>query len=244
MKYVVGLGNPGEKYKNTRHNIGFMIVEKAVQIANAKCCSIEETEYLGNEREQVSGKGFKRGCKELLSRIFGSKSVDCSRWRSYQNMSLCEVSRSDEKVCFVKPMTYMNLSGEIFDYLSSEVSPEDILVVVDELYLPLGRMRFRPKGSAGGHNGLISIENSLKTKTFNRLRVGVGRAHTGAEGESGQQEKLEGESIVDFVLGEFPQCESALLNAVIQSAAEGVLVWAGSGIHQVQQQYNGINLRV
>lgn len=236
MKYVVGLGNPGDKYKKTRHNIGFMVVEKALEIYLKR--SVSKAVSISNTSEGAECE------KRIVRRDIGASRVEGETlWCEYNNMLLSEHVGSEAGICFVKPMTYMNLSGEIFDHLPEEVEPEDVLVVVDELYLELGRLRFRAKGSAGGHNGLTSIETALASREYNRLRVGVGREACANEGDSSLEDEAQDDSVIDFVLGEFEKDEDELLEKVVQTAAEGVLLWCDHDLLQAQQRYNGINLR-
>src|SRR5690554_5536427 len=150
MKYlIVGLGNPGSEYENTRHNIGFKVVE-----ALAK----------------ETGESFStaRHAKLALTKFKGRTLI------------------------LIQPTTYMNLSGKAVQYyMQTEKIPlEKVLVIVDDLAIPFGKLRMKLKGSAGGHNGLKDIEAVLKTANYPRLRFGVG-----SEFQKGRQ--------VDFVLGEW-----------------------------------------
>jgi PTH1 family peptidyl-tRNA hydrolase len=135
MKLVIGLGNPGVEYAQTRHNTGFHVVEKLA----------EKLGWSWNERRSRS---------MLASGTLGL-----------------------EKVILVKPLTYMNRSGEAVGELARwyRVQPEDILVVHDDLDLPVGKLRLRSNGSAGGHNGVDNIILHLHTDQFPRLRIGIGR---------------------------------------------------------------------
>jgi peptidyl-tRNA hydrolase, PTH1 family len=134
MKLIIGLGNPGSQYEQTRHNVGFRVVDR---LAAQHAWSWE-----------------RRGRAMLANGTLGS-----------------------EKVVLIKPLTFMNNSGEAVGELLRwyKVQPEDILVVYDELDLPIGKVRLRGSGSAGGHNGLSSIIHHLHTNVFPRLRVGIGR---------------------------------------------------------------------
>lgn len=134
MKLIIGLGNPGPQYEQTRHNVGFRVVDR---LAGQHGWSWE-----------------RRGRAMLANGSIGS-----------------------EKVVLVKPLTYMNNSGEAVGELVRwyKVQPEDVLVVYDELDLPVGKVRLRGNGSAGGHNGLSSVIHHLHTNLFPRLRVGIGR---------------------------------------------------------------------
>lgn len=135
-----------------------------------------------------------------------------------------------ERVLLVKPETYMNLSGEcgraVADYYGVEA--ESLLVVADDVNLPLARLRFRRGGSSGGHNGLESIIRHLGTEAFPRLRVGVGRP-AGAEEEG----------LTGHVLGGFSREEAPLARRAEERAAEAVGEWIGSGIEPCMDRYNG-----
>ena len=132
---IVGLGNPGLKYKNTRHNVGFMVLE-----AYAK--------------EQGVSFALK---KQFISQV--ASVVGCG-----------------SKVLLLKPETFMNLSGQSVSKVMSyyRILPKDILIVVDDIYLPVGEIRYREKGSAAGHKGLKSIEQHLGTSEYPRLKIGIG----------------------------------------------------------------------
>jgi PTH1 family peptidyl-tRNA hydrolase len=130
---VVGLGNPGAAYEQTRHNLGFMLVERLARETNSPV-----------KREE---------CRAFVGRA--------------------EIE--NRTVELVKPQTYMNLSGESLSCLlkKPERDAKRLIIVTDDLALPLGKIRLRPKGSAGGHNGLKSIINCLRTEEFIRLRIGI-----------------------------------------------------------------------
>ena len=134
MKFVVGLGNKGREYENTRHNMGFMLVDRYLQYKN------------------ITDK-----FKEKFNAIY------------------IETTINNEKVIFIKPMTYMNNSGiavrAFVDFY--KLNSEDILVISDDLDLDLGKFRLRRNGSSGGHNGLKSIISHLGTDNFKRLRIGI-----------------------------------------------------------------------
>ena len=131
MKLIVGLGNPGKEYKNTRHNIGFMALDRIADAYNESF-----------NKENLFGKYF----------IFNV---------------------NGEKVIFLKPQKYMNLSGEVVrDFVSYyKINTEDIIIIVDDLDLPTGKIRLRTHGSSGGHNGLKNIELCLGTKNYKRLKI-------------------------------------------------------------------------
>lgn len=157
MKLIVGLGNPGIKYKQTRHNIGFMFVDSI-----AKSLNVE----------------FKLQAK-LKSQI-------------------AIIKRDGEDIILCKPMTYMNLSGEavklVSDYYNIDIN--DILVIHDDLDLPVGKIRIRERGSHGGHNGMKNIIALMNTDNIKRIRIGIDK----------------NENVIDYVLGKFSKEEINKIN--------------------------------
>lgn len=133
MKLIVGLGNPGREYENTRHNIGFMMIDSYVQKKN-----------LGSFRKRDRG-------LYLKTKLF------------------------NEDIIFLKPLSYMNLSGEVVKkYVQFyKVDTKDILIISDDLDLDIGNFKLKPSGSSGGHNGLKNIELHLKTNQYKRLKIGI-----------------------------------------------------------------------
>jgi PTH1 family peptidyl-tRNA hydrolase len=193
VKLIVGLGNPGPKYKGTRHNVGFEVVDELARRASI---------------------------------AFESAPADAliARWR--RGDVAHGVSRGDD-VLLVKPMTFMNLSGqaigELLRYFKIDVA--DLLVVVDEVQLPLGKLRARMRGSAGGHNGLKNVIAHLGDD-FSRLRMGVGR------GDSRRD-------LADHVLTKFDKDEGAEVERMITRAADAADTFVTSGIAAVMNQFNG-----
>jgi len=187
LKAIVGLGNPGEKYRGTRHNIGFAVVDELAR------------------RFGVSG--FEQAPFDAL----------VARWRR----------PADEAVLIAKPVTYMNASGEavgaLLRYFKIEVA--DLLVVVDEVQLPLGRLRARARGSAGGHNGLKSVIAHLGDE-FSRLRIGVGRGDDRRD-------------LADHVLAKFDKDEGAEAERMTLRAADASEMFIASGIEAVMNRFNG-----
>lgn len=186
MKLITGLGNPDDKYKFTRHNAGFMVLD-----------------YLG----------YKWG--------FDFK------FESKFNAQVAKINHNGESIVFVKPMTYMNLSGNAVQSVMNfyKIAPEDILVIYDDLDIPLSQMRFRPKGSAGGHNGIKSIINSLGgNNTFDRLKIGIG-----------PQLPIPAET---FVLQNFSQEEMTGLKEVLKNAEEAVDCYIANGMSTAQNKFN------
>ena len=167
MKYlIVGLGNIGPEYSDTRHNIGFMIADELAKKEHS----------------------------------------------SFFNMRLAyytEFSLKGRMVHLIKPTTYMNLSGKALNYWMQDlkIPVENVLILVDEIALPLGTLRLKPKGSAGGHNGLKSIEMALGHSNYARLRFGVGDNF-----QKGRQ--------VDYVLSGFDDDEQPELPALIDRSIE------------------------
>jgi len=185
MRIVLGLGNPGPKYRNTRHNVGFCVLDALSVKLNAPF-----------SREKYDS--------EVASAVFES-----------------------EKLLLMKPLTYMNRSGNAAARAARNNlgSPAGLLVVVDDVNLPLGRMRFRAQGSAGGHNGLRSIIERLGTDEFPRLRLGVGAA----AGEGG---------LVDHVLGRFRPAERGAVDDMIARAVDGVICFLTRAIEEAMDRYN------
>jgi PTH1 family peptidyl-tRNA hydrolase len=192
MKLIVGLGNPGSQYTKTRHNAGFMVVER-------------------------------------LHAAFAKSELPKARFKSLA----IEATIGSERCLLLKPNTYMNLSGQAVAEAVGfyKVSPQDdLLVVVDDLYLPTGKCRLLGSGGAGGHNGLIDIERALSTDAYPRLRVGVGIQPSGGKPAMMNQ--------ADFVLSRFTSDEDPLLLASITKAASGVEAWVTKGLAQAMNVTN------
>jgi PTH1 family peptidyl-tRNA hydrolase len=197
VKLIVGLGNPGEKYRGTRHNVGFVVVDELARRANATFESAPSEALMARKRGRLRGVG-------------GSASEG-----------------DEEDVLIVKPLTFMNLSGqaiaEMLRYFKIDVA--DLLVIVDEVQLPLGKLRARARGSAGGHNGLKSVIAHVG-EDFSRLRLGVGR---------GDQQR----DLADHVLARFDRSESAEVERMTTRAADAAETFITSGIAAVMNQFNG-----
>ena len=157
-KLIVGLGNPGKEYENTRHNVGFMVLD---DFASSICQQIDKEKFNGLYTDYIS---------------------------------------NNEKIILLKPQKYMNLSGEVIQKFVNyfDIKIEDILVISDDINLPVGKLRIRSKGSSGGHNGLKNIELNLQTDEYKRLRIGV---------SNNKQIDLK-----DFVLGKFSKEDLEILN--------------------------------
>lgn len=184
---LVCLGNPGDKYENTRHNVGFMVADELA------------------ERQ-----------KKPIQRL---------KFRALTNI----LTISGEKVLVMKPITYMNLSGEAARQAADfyKVPPDHVLVVSDDTALAVGRLRIRTKGSAGGHNGLKSVIQHLGTDQFPRLRVGVGeKPHSDYD-------------LADWVLGKFAGEDKKAIDAAVRRAADAIECILAEGIDRGMGKFNG-----
>jgi peptidyl-tRNA hydrolase, PTH1 family len=152
------------------------------------------------------------------------------RFQGRFQAQVAEWSDGREKILLAKPETFMNLSGrsvrQLVDFY--QLPMEALLVVCDDVNLPLGKLRVRARGSHGGHNGLRDIQNHLGTAEYARLRIGVGRP-----GETG------GPDLVDHVLGRFRPSEQAVMADAVERAAQAVMVWVEQGTEACMNQYNG-----
>lgn len=187
MRLIVGLGNPGSEYEWTRHNVGFMLIDKLAADASV----------LVKRHE----------CRSLV----GSGVIE------------------GERLKLVKPQTFMNLSGEAVACLGAKGEPDDIgkslIVISDDLALPVGTIRLRERGSAGGHNGLKSIIAALGTNEFIRLRIGIQPEHPVSDAKK-------------FVLGEFAPSERRALKEILDRSAEAVRSVLLHGIVKAMSLYN------
>jgi peptidyl-tRNA hydrolase, PTH1 family len=185
MKLVVGLGNPGARYRATRHNVGFEVVDR-------------------------------------LAARHGL------RWETWRDLTeLAEWRRPEGRVIVSKPLTFMNLSGEAVQALLAfyKIPLDDVLVVCDDVNLPVGRLRVRPSGSDGGNNGLKSIAATLGTTAYARLRIGVGRGDTRRD-------------LADHVLSRFAPDELPGMQEALDRAAQAVEVWIDGGVGPVMNGFN------
>jgi peptidyl-tRNA hydrolase, PTH1 family len=186
---IVGLGNIGAEYANTRHNIGFDVVNAFVQ---------------------------RHGGSFVSARLAYVASV---RWKGRQFVCVC-------------PTTYMNLSGKAFKYwLDKEKTPlENTLTIVDELALPLDKLRLRPGGSSGGHNGLKDIENTLGTVNYPKLRFGIGNNYP-----KGMQ--------ADFVLSKWSNTEMPIVQLKIEKCVDSIENFASIGIERAMNEINSLSFK-
>lgn len=188
MKVLVGLGNPGRAYSQTRHNVGWDVLD---------------------ELARRLGIHFRRS------------------WRSPVEIAKGEAPEGGEKLILAKPLTYMNLSGKVLPGLMRPAGLEakDVWVVADDIHLPLGRLRIRPRGSSGGHNGLKSVITYLGSEDFARLRVGIGMKENGQE-------------LTEHVLGRLSPDERRVMNEAVKSAADALSVMLENGIEKAMNQFN------
>ena len=187
MKLIVGLGNPGREYRDTRHNVGFMVID---------------------ELARRYGLSFAMAPSQVPDAFVAKR-------------------YGADPLLVAKPLTFMNRSGDAVAALARYYGVEstDMLVVVDEVALPFGKLRARARGSAGGHNGLKSIVERLGTQEFPRLRLGIGR------GDSRRD-------LADHVLSTFEPGERAELETFIARAADAAEMFAVDGIDKVMNVYN------
>lgn len=181
------LGNPGDKYENTRHNVGFMVADEIAERQN--------------------------------------KPIQRLKFKALTNI----LTISGEKALVMKPITYMNLSGEAVRQAVDfyKISPDHVLVVSDDTALALGRLRIRVKGSAGGHNGLKNIIQHLGTDQFPRLRVGVGeKPHPDYD-------------MADWVLGKFVGEDKKTIDGAVKRAADAIECILAEGIDRGMGKFNG-----
>lgn len=181
---ILGIGNRGEEYYGTRHNIGFNVVDALATAA------------------------------------------DSLKQKPLQHSFAAEATFGDSTVLLLKPTTYVNLSGVAAQEALSvyNLATEDMIVIVDDFHIDLGTLRFRRKGSAGGHNGLKSLIAECGS-TFHRLRFGIGPKPRDSE-------------IIDFVLGTFQESEMSTVEEATETAREAILLYINEGIAQAMNRYN------
>lgn len=184
---LVCLGNPGDQYENTRHNVGFLTADALGERLN--------------------------------------KPIQRLKFKALTNT----VEYGGAKVLVMKPTTYMNLSGEAVREACQfyKLPPERVLVVCDDVSLPVGKLRLRRNGSAGGHNGLRSIIGQLHSDQFPRLKIGVG------------QKPHPDYDLADWVLGKFPREDRKTVDAAVERALDSIECVFSKGIDKAMSQYNG-----
>ncbi len=178
---------------------------------------------LGNPGRQYQGTRHNVGF-EVIDGL--AQSPNAGRFQSRFQAQVAELQEGSEKVLLVKPETFMNLSGrsvrQVVDFYQLELS--QLLVVCDDVNLPLGRLRVRAKGTHGGHNGLRDIQNHLGTTEYSRLRIGVGAAEPG--------------QMVDHVLGRFRPSEKPIIEDALIRCLQAVMVWVHQGIEVCMNRFN------
>jgi len=181
---IVGLGNPGDKYKETRHNIGFEILD-----------------FISDKKE--------------------------SKFEAQRLGDLSEISIKGKKVFLLKPTTFMNLSGKAVKYWMEQenIKIENLLIISDDLNLPLGKIRLRASGSSGGHNGLENIEDILNSKKYARLRIGI----------SNPKENF---NQTDFVLGKFDNDEYDILSSEFSNIDQLITSFVHKGVDNTMNNFN------
>lgn len=196
-RLIVGLGNPGPEYERTRHNVGFEAVDR-----------IAEKAGLSTTDEGI--------VRRAVDRIRGSGLYDATSGR-YRGRT----------VVLAKPKTFMNRSGAAVEKLKGRfgVDNQDILVVVDDIYLDIGTLRIRASGGSGGHNGVEDIIDALDSDNFPRMRIGVGSSF-----RRGRQ--------ADYVLEAFSDEERPMVDDVIDTAAQAALTWVTDGVVTTMNRFN------
>lgn len=189
MKLIVGLGNPGKEYENTRHNIGFMVLDNVARNLNV---------------------------------TFNNKKGGAL---------YAQVNINNEKVIFMKPQRYINLSGEtikeFLDYFKIDI--DDILIISDDLDMEIGTYKLKPKGSSGGHNGLKNIEKHLETDEYKRLKIGISN-----------NKNIDTR---DYVLGGFTKEEKYIIDTVIVRANDIIIDYIKTDFLNLMNKYNGLHLK-
>ncbi|WP_423363785.1 aminoacyl-tRNA hydrolase [Mycoplasma sp. P36-A1] len=184
MKLIVGLGNPGKEYENTRHNAGFLVVDSI--------------------------------CKKL------DISLDKEKFNGLYYQGFV----NNEKVIILKPLTYMNLSGECLikfaDYF--DINDEDILVIYDDMDTEVGKIRLRAKGSSGGQRGMKNIIQHFKTEQISRIRVGIGKKTI--------------PDVKDYVLSKFREEEIDILSVAINTASDAAIDFCSESFDLVMNKFN------
>ena len=187
MILIVGLGNPGKQYEQTRHNIGFDVID---YMANKYNIDVNREKFKG-----ICGEGF----------------------------------IENKKVILLKPLTYMNLSGESIRELANfyKLEVDEIIVVYDDISLDIGRLRIREKGSAGGHNGIKSIIQNLGGDKFPRVKVGVGQPK---------------DNLVNHVLGKFSKEDREHIEKVIPVVSDAIVEIVKNDAKESMNKFNGVNI--
>ena len=192
MKLIIGLGNPGQGYAKSRHNIGFMCLRHFAKEHNI--------EFDKKQADARTGRGTVEGIEVVLA----------------------------------KPQTYMNLSGQSVNRLMHKfkLKPSDIIVIHDDMDLPLGKVRIRTEGSSGGHKGIDSIIRDIGTRDFVRIKVGIGRP------ERDSNSNYYDDDIVDFVLNSFSPEEKKLIEPSIEKVSDAILCLLTEDVETAMNKFN------
>ena len=186
MKLIVGLGNPGREYENTRHNIGFICVDHYAKTNN-----------LDSFKEKFNG-------------------------------AYTKFMHNGEQVILLKPLSYMNLSGTIVkkyvDYF--KINSSDILVIHDDLDMPIGKIKLKANSSSGGHNGIKNIIQEINTQNFNHLKIGISKDN-----------RME---VKDYVLGKFNQEEQEIINSLVKTTDNIITDFLTTNFDKLMGKYNGV----
>lgn len=184
MKLVVGLGNPGLQYANTRHNIGFMCIDEIVQSLG---CEFNKNKFNGLYAEKII---------------------------------------NGEKIIFLKPQMFINLSGDVIKkYIDFyKINVDDLLIISDDLDMPVGKIKIKIKGSSGGHNGLKNIESNLKTNEYKRIKIGI------------SNNKMI--DTKDYVLGKFDNNDKMIINDVVNKMPEIFNDYINLSFDKLMNKYN------
>jgi len=234
FKLIVGLGNPGIKYRWTRHNLGFLVIEEFAK----------QKGVVWKKQRIFTPLGVSPDKSGLTPMSIGGL---LAGFNAYVGQGEIE----KERVILCKPLTYVNCSGEAVKEIVAKynIDNRDILVICDDLNLPLGKIRIRAKGSDGGHNGLKSIIDCLGTKEFGRMRIGIGTLHAARytftpsnppDEHRGERQKplFNGASATDYVLGKFTREEKKIIKEVIAKAAQAIETVIKEGIEKAMNEYN------
>jgi PTH1 family peptidyl-tRNA hydrolase len=198
MRLVVGLGNPGSSYVGTRHNIGWEVIDRLAR------------RFAWTSRDEE----FNRLAKTKFDGLAMDGTVSLH-------------SGGIEKVLLLKPTTYMNLSGRSVQAAMGfyQIAPAEVMVVLDDLALPCGKLRLRAGGSSGGHNGLKDIERMLGTPEYPRLRIGIDPPPPPVQGK-------------DYVLGKFTPEQRKKIDPAVDRAASAIMTWMENGIEMAMNRFN------
>ncbi len=201
MKLIFGLGNPGEKYLGTRHNLGFMVLDEYAKKHLGP-------DYVWEENEQSSSSSKK--LKSLILKL-------------------------DEEIRLVKPLTFMNNSGQAVSLVARyfKVKPDEVIVIHDDLDLQLGKIKVRAGGSAAGHHGVESIIEQLGSDSFIRVRLGIGNLRS----HSGEHQRVSF-SAEKFVVEGFMSQESSKLKRMLKQAVNALDLLLSEGLDKAQNQFN------